>query len=267
MRLIDDPRLQEYRIEDAGFTGLVTGVTGSGKTLALRNLIINLGPENVVVIATDPRLAPLDGLGAKILKAWIDPKEEGAAQKQAAEAAWATIQAFHRDLGAAAENPNIEVPKVIVHDNLSNTGDIMALKTAPPGGWPSLQQWGTIGKGILNMITFYRGLQIRGLIRIINCTTGYEEDSLGRKIPVLQIGTGGQLAPKHISRYVDYQFHIHSAYEPNAPGASPDGMLRQFQTCEMDGIIAKGSPKLPRPLMPADWWEVYKYTFDMNQDG
>ncbi len=270
IRLIDDARLDTYNIADDGFTGLVTGVTGSGKTLALRKLIEKLGAENVLVIATDPRLAPLDGLGARVLKAWLPSSATGAELKAAAQDAWARIASFHKDLTMAANNPKIVVPRVIVHDNISNTGDIIAARVAPADGWPTMPQWGTIGLDILNMVKFYRGLQIRGLIRIINCTTGFDKDAvdnMGRRVPVLQIGTGGQLAPKHISRYVDYQFHVTATYEPNNADRSTDGMFRRFQTCEMDGVIAKGSPKLPAPYMKACWWEVYKLTFGMDDNG
>lgn len=263
--LIDDPDLKEYRIGESGFVALVTGRTGSGKTLALRNLIKNLGKRKVVVIATDPRMAPLDGLDVKMLECWVPPAAEGAELKAAAEAAWDRIQKFHRNLAAACANPDVEVPEVVVHDNLSNTGDMLAAKFATPGQQLSQPQWGFLARSALNLATFYRGLQGRRMIRIINCTTGTETNEYGQKVPALFIGTGGQQAPKHFSRYVDYQFHVEATYDPTNAGADPDGMVRTFQTCEMNGVVAKGSPNLPRPYMKADWWEVYKLTFGVKE--
>lgn len=257
IRLIDDPSLEAYTIADAGFTGLADGITGSGKTLALRKLIQHVGSENVVVVATDPRLAPLDGLNVKVLKCWIEPSvSEPAEMKAAATDAWNRMQAFHRNLRAAVNNPKVVVPKYIIHDNLTNTGDILAAMIAPLSGQLSQPQWGELARRALDLVTFYRGLQIRGLVRIINITSGREKDEYGRSVPVLFVGMGGKLAPTHLPRKIDYMFHVEATYDPNNPLAGPDGMARTFQTCAKDGVIAKGAPQLPTPTMKADWLEV-----------
>lgn len=265
-RLIDDPKVRTYSIKDQGFTGLVYGETGAGKTLAVRRLIKELGADNVLVIATDPRLAPLDGIGAKIVPCWVEPGLTGVDLKNKATQAWERLEAIHRDLIAAAANPGVVLPKAVVHDNLSNTGDILMWSIAKPGGQLSQPDWGTLARRVFETVTLYRGLQVRGLMRIINCTSGIATDASGRVIsdafgraqPQLMIGTGGKLAPKHVPRKVDYQFYVDARYEPGHDDAGADGMVRQFTTCQQGAIVAKGSPQLPTPTMKACWWEVYK---------
>lgn len=263
MDLMNDPRLIEYNLPDAGFTALVTGPTGSGKTLAIRRLIENLGREEVLVIATDPRLAPLDGLRAKVFRAWIEPGMEGSELKAAATDAWNRLNGFLRDLIMATKSGGKDhVPKVVVLDSLSNLGDILGYKLAPVGGQLSQPQWGQLAAEVMKVVTVIRGLQSGGMLRIINCTSGWDTDDQGRKVPVMFIGMGGKLAPRHTPRFVDFQFHIES-YLGNIgdPMAGPDGMVRRFHTCEHDGIMAKGHPKLPTPVMKADWWEVWQLIY------
>jgi hypothetical protein len=267
IKLIDDPKIMRYAIGDQGCTVLVTGETGSGKTLSIRPLIEYLGVDEVLIVATDPRLAPLDGLGARVIPAWIEPGAEGLELKNAAAAAWEKIQALSKDLIAAVKNPKVQVPKALVFDGLSNFGDIHQSRLAQADGVVSERGWGQIGNGILNFTGFIRGLQLRGLFRVLTCTTGPTRDSkggiitgpTGQPMQRLYIGTGGRLAPDHIVRYIDYMFHTTAYYGgPTAEGAGPDGMVRKFQTCTADGVTAKGAPQLPTPFMSADLAEVYR---------
>ncbi len=255
------PKLAPYAVGNSGFTALVTGATGSGKTLALRGLIEYLGKDEVLIVATDPRLAPLEGTGAKVFEAWVEPGVQGADLKQAATEAWNKLQGFFRDLSTAAKDKDTKMPKVVVLDSLSNLGDILGYSLAPPGGQLTMAQWGEMARRALSVVTFFRGLQVDGMLRIINCTSGLEEDDMGRKVPVIYIGLGGKMAPRHVPRYVDFQFHIEATHAPSHSWAGEDGMMRKWHTCEHDGIIAKGHPKLPTPFMKADWKEVYRIVY------
>lgn len=266
VRLIDDSRLVDYSIGDAGCTVLVSGESGAGKTLSLRNLIKMLGRDNVLILATDPRLAPLDGLNPRVLPCWITPGSEGAVLKQSAQDAHDRIMAFSKDLALAAGNPKIVVPKALVFDGISNYGDIQQARLCPPGGNLSEPQWGHVGKGMLDFIGFIRGLQIRGLFRVFTCTTGPMRgdkgqiltDPLGRPRQKFMVGTGGRMAPDHMHRFIDYHLHVDAYFDKTNPEAGPDGMVRRFQTCTADGVMAKGAPQFPTPFMKADMWEVYR---------
>lgn len=261
IRLIDDPRLEEAKVLDEGFTAMVTGPTGSGKTLALRSLVEKLGPDSGIVIATDPRLLPLEDTGVRVLKCWMQPGMQGADLKTAAIAAWGKYEAFVRDLALAAHSPDVEVPKWIALDSITSLGDIKAAAIAPANGQLSQPLWGELGRGLLHQIGYLRGLQVRGLIRIINCTSGWEKDEMGRRTQELFMGIGGKIAPKHATRYIDLMFHVEATYAPNDPQAGPDGMKRIFHTCEHDGIVAKGHPKIPTPFCKADWGYVHGLIF------
>ena len=267
VRLIDDPKIIDYAIGDQGCTVLVTGETGSGKTLSIRPLIEYLGRDEVLIVATDPRLAPLDGLKARVIPAWITPGSEGLDLKNAAIAAYEKIQATMRDLIAAARSPRVRVPKAFIFDGLSNLGDIHQARLALADGQLSERLWGQIGKSILDFAGFIRGLQLKGMFRVMTCTTGPVRDAKGGLIPGptgqplqrLYIGTGGRMGPDHIVRYIDYMFHVSAYYGgPQAEGGTPDGMVRRFQTCTADGVVAKGAPQLPTPFMKADLAEVYR---------
>ncbi len=265
MRLIDDPKVVDYSIGEQGCTVLVTGETGSGKTLSLRPLIEYLGRDEVLIIATDPRLAPLDGLKARVIPAWIKPGLEGLELKNAAVAAWERIQSTARDLIAAANNPKVRIPKVIAFDGLSNLGDIMQARLAGGDGVVSERSWGIVGGDILKFVGFVRGLQFKGLFRVMTCTTGPTRGAKGEiltgptgtPLQRLYIGTGGRMAPDHILRFTDYMFHVTASYA-GQDSTSPDKMTRKFQTCTADGVVAKGAPQLPTPFMNADLAEVYR---------
>ena len=265
MRLIDDPRLTKYSVADDGCLALVYGESGTGKTLALRSLFENLGSDSGIVIATDPRMAPLDGTNANVLKCWIEPSvSEPAAMKAAAEDAWARLTAFNADLRAAMDNPKVAVPCWIALDNLFHAGEVKHLAMAPAGGKLSIPQWGDFANEMLGLVTFYRGLSKRGMLRIINCTSVWERgekgalivDEYGRKIPKILVGTGGKVAPTLLPSKIDLMFFVTAEHRPSDPEAGKDGMVRKFQTCTAEGITAKGHPKLPTPYTPADWWDV-----------
>lgn len=262
IQLVADPRLTRYKMAGSGFTALVSGPTGSGKTLSLRPLVEYLGADEILVIATDPRLAPLEGLDVPTLEAWIEPGAEGLALKNAAQAAFEKIQAMFSDIARAVKNEKVKTPKVLVFDSLSNYGDILQARLAPVGGQLSMPQWGQVARDALALVQYLRGLQVRGMLRIVNCTSGWTTDDVGRKVPELFIGTGGKMGPKHVGRYVDFQFHVEATYMPGDAMAGPDGMVRRFHTCEHDGISAKGHPALPTPYMKADWAEVYRLVME-----
>lgn len=267
IRVVDDPRLKPYVMKDSGITALVTGPTGSGKTLAFRHFIEQFGAENAIVVATDPRLFPLDGLDCRILEAWMEPGAEGLELKQAAARAYQKIQDFFIDLGNIQTREDVKFPLAILFDSLSNYGDIMQVKTAPIGGQLSMQQWGDVGRNTLQFVSWVRGFQRRRLLRIFNCTSGWTKDDMNRTTQELLIGMGGKMTAKYVFKHFDLMFHVESNYAPGNEAAGPDGMLRQFHTCEHDGIVAKGHPNLPTPTCPADWGYVYRQIFGGGEGG
>jgi len=261
IRLVDDPRLKPYKMGESGITALVTGHTGAGKTLAFRPFIEQFGRDSCIVVATDPRLFPLEGLDARVLEAWIEPGAEGLELKRAAQAAYEKVQEFFVDLASIQSRDDVEFPKAILFDSLSNYGDIIQAKIAPIGGQLSQPQWGDAGRQILNFVSWVRGFQRRGLLRVFNCTSGWSKDDIGRQTQEIYIGTGGKMAPKYVFKHFDLMFHVESTFALGSPDAGPDGIVRKFHTCEHDGIVAKGHPNLSTPTCPADWAYVYRQIF------
>ena len=237
---------------------MLTGGSGVGKTLMFRELIQKLGRDEFVGIATDARLAPLDGLQARVIPAWLEPGLSKESRKVRADLIWEKIRQVGTDLEVAAKSSRVKMPKVLGFDGITNLGDILQSKHIIRGK-STYTNWGEYADDVLGLIGFFRGLQVKGLFRVFTCVTvPGEKDSLGRTPPELLIGTAGQLAPKHVYRFIDYHFHMDSFFDPKHEWAGPDGVVRRFQTCELDGVASKGAPGLSTPFMRASLWEVYR---------